>query len=201
MASKTIRILSFDPGVGQMGWAVTDYDCTTGRSHVLKYGLIKGDQVAKELRKIMLPEFSKQYTVLCAIRDTVKLLMSEYRPDYVVSEGPFAHRFVQAYASLKLVVDRLRQASHEVLNKNTYEVQPTEVKLLIFGKGTANKDEVKAGVLKCKDMTIKASKVNPIEHASEHEIDAIAVGYCFVKRTLPSILAEAQARSLDKKIK
>lgn len=192
--SSPLRILAFDPASGTMGWAVLEYDVKKKRTTVTHHGLVEGEKAAKELRKTMLAEFGRQYTTLCAIRDVLKSLITTVNPDYVTSEGPFAHRFVQAYASLKLVVDRIRQASHEILNQTTHEIQPTEVKADAAGSGTAKKEEVKAGLLAKKDLLFTASTRKSVKDASEHEIDAIGVGYAFIKRRLPALLEPPTAK-------
>jgi len=179
-----IRILSIDPAGGISGWSVLEYYPDKKQVVILRHGLIKGEQVAKELKKTMMPAFSRQYTVLCAIRDTVAGLVLQEKPDYVACEGPFAHRFVAAYASLKLVVDRIRQAVHQVMNRDIYEMQPTEVKMDLTGKGTASKDEMREALLSHKSIVTTPTTRLTLKDAAEHEIDAIGVGYSFIKRRL-----------------
>lgn len=180
----SIRILAFDPGAGVTGWCVLEYDSKRDKVTLVKHGLIKGEQAAKALKKVMLPEFSRQYTILCAIRDVVTALIQQEKPDYVTSEGPFAHRFIQAYASLKLVVDRIRQAVHQTLNRDLYEIQPTEAKRDLAGKGTAKKEEMKEAIAVRKDIVTTAHTRHSLKIATEHEIDAVGVGYSFIQRHL-----------------
>lgn len=185
----SIRILSFDPAAGKMGWAFSEYNLQSKKLIVRKIGLIKGDQIIKTHRKTMLDEYGKQFTVLHAIREVAETIIRENEPDYVVTEGPFAHRFVQAYASLKLVIDRLRQAAQSTLNQTVYEVQPKEAKLATVGKGTADKDEIRAAILAHKNIKFMLTrKISPKRDISEHEFDAISVAYCFTQRVLPGIL-------------
>lgn len=199
MSSKHIRILSFDPAITKMGWAVSDYSTETDIDHVVKYGLIKGDVVIKEIKKTMMPEFSKQYTILTAYRDLLCMMIREFSPDYVVTEGAFAHRFPRAYASLTLVIDRIRQAAHETLHCDIYQIPPTEIKSIVTGSGIASKDDIRASILGNEKIVFKQSKQNPIAEASEHEFDAIGAGYSFAKHHLQSILAEKASQAFDVK--
>ena len=185
----TIRVLSFDPGTSLMGYAVEDYHLKTGKVVVIKHGLLKGDQIIKDRKKDMLPYFSKQYTVLDAIRDAVTSLIDEHKPNYVASENAFSYRFVTAFAALLLTIDRIRQACHNTLHRDVYLLQPKEVKQAMADNGAATKDDMKTAVLKCENLTFRKSIAKSIDTASEHEFDAIGVGYAFTQRILPGILA------------
>jgi Holliday junction resolvasome RuvABC endonuclease subunit len=113
--------------------------------------------------------------VLQAIRITVSNLVKDSAPDAVVSEAPFAHRFPAAFASLTLVVDRIRTASRLITGRDIAVYPPMEVKKAVTGKGSANKDAMKASVLGHKKIVFPQKK--SIEDLTEHEYDAIAVAY------------------------
>jgi Holliday junction resolvasome RuvABC endonuclease subunit len=200
MTKDIIRVLSFDPGLYKMGYALSEYNLRTGKCKILEFDLILGDRIAKERKKYMLPIFAKQYTILCAIHDHSKEIMMRVKPDYVVSEGAFAHLFIAAFISLKLVIDRIRQAAHKSLNINPYEMPPKEVKAVVF-EGTATKDDIYNAVNTHNDILIK-DKVK-YKEASEHEADAIAINYAFCKKFIPLILQgiDPTAKKIKKKRK
>jgi Holliday junction resolvasome RuvABC endonuclease subunit len=170
-----VKILAFDPAAGNTGWALTSFAPVTRKLTVISTGIINGDKAMRALTKGMLPEFSKQYTVLQAIRITVSNLVKDSAPDAVVSEAPFAHRFPAAFASLTLVVDRIRTASRLITGRDIAVYPPMEVKKAVTGKGSANKDAMKASVLGHKKIVFPQKK--SIEDLTEHEYDAIAVAY------------------------
>lgn len=186
--SDIIRVLSFDPGLYKMGYCFFEFNLKTQKMRVLEYDLIQGDKVAKERKKTMLPIFAKQYTLLCGVFDFLKELMTRTQPDYVVSEGAFSHLFITAYLSLKLVIDRIRQASHVVLNVDPYEMPPKQVKAIVF-EGTATKDDIYNAVKTHKQISIKDTKTKKYADATEHEADAIAIGFAFCTKFIPLILA------------
>jgi Holliday junction resolvasome RuvABC endonuclease subunit len=170
-----VKILAFDPAAGNTGWALAIFAPATRKLTVVKTGIINGDKAMRALTKDMLPEFSKQYTVLQAIRITVSDLIKELSPDAVVSEAPFAHRFPAAFASLTLVVDRIRTATRLIIGRNISVYPPMEVKKAVSGKGSANKDAMKASVLGHAKIIFPRKTSNT--DLSEHEYDAIAVAY------------------------
>ena len=186
---SVIRFISFDPSAGFTGWAILDHHKKEKKTYVFAHGLLKGDRELRKRKKIMIEKYGKQYSKQCALGEAFAELLTEYNPDIVVSEGPFAHKFINAYASLKMLILVIKQKAHAVLDKPLYEVQPTEAKLIISGKGTATKDDVKSSILNVRKDIIfkKGDRVNKA-NASEHEFDAIAVGYCFIKKYLPGLL-------------
>lgn len=54
--------------------------------------------------------------------------------------------------------------------------------------GVANKEVVQESIRKLPDLKIKDTKELPIENMSEHEADATAIGYTFIKAILPEII-------------
>ena len=56
---QTVRILSFDPGTTNMGWAISQYDTLTGDFDVIQHGVFKSSKVAKKRKG----QDGKYYTV------------------------------------------------------------------------------------------------------------------------------------------
>lgn len=198
-----MKILSFDPAAGLMGWALLEVDVKKKAVIVLDHGTINGNKAQTKAKKILkekylskrtielldaqfvaieklsdgefVARFTPQFIKLHGIYLEAADLMKEYKPDIVSSEAPFAGRFPAAFASLKLVVDRVRQASWNVLRLPLLEYSPKDVKKVVTTNGNADKDRMKKGVLENKKIILKDKR--KIKTATEHEIDAIGVGY------------------------
>ena len=173
-------ILSFDPGAGATGWAYSIYDHEKKRMYVNATGLLEGRKLLLDLKgqrgDFYVRKYGIQFCQLEAFHEAFCTLMREYDPDVVLSEAPFAGRFVAAYSSLRLTVDRIKRAAQTVINKTVEELAPTLVKKAVFGKGTADKNDMKA-VFRKKDVIF-----NIKTDLSEHEIDAVSVAYAWIQK-------------------
>lgn len=183
MSKTRYRILSFDPGITETGWAVIDYNKTTGHMTVSAYDYFNRAYLANK-RKEMQKTFLMHYVLLDAYYDTVCDLIDHYKPDEVVCEGGFAHKFIKAYESLVLVIHKIRTASDKKLGKDIHIVAPQEAKLWITGTGTASKTSVTESVSSYKDLTIKSNKQRNIQKMPNHVFDAIALGVTFIQKIL-----------------
>ena len=176
------KIIGFDPAVTETGYCVCIYDHKTFKLTILKTDVIKGSKFMKQVKENMiLNRFTNQFCMLQLFHKTFKDLIIEHKPDVIVTETPFIHRFITAYASLKLLVDRLRLASYELLKKDIVEIAPKEVKRFVKS-GTASKEDMKE-IFNKKDIIFKINK----EKLSEHEIDSIGVVYGYIKREERSV--------------
>lgn len=193
VAKPVIRVLAFDPGIGEMGWALLHYQTATGKVHVAKHGTLVGAKLIKD-KKEQWAKFSKSFVTLDAYYCTAVEMLREYEPDEVVVEGAFYHKFAQTFASLTLVIHTLRRACRDVLGKNLHEVAPQETKKTVSGYATADKAKMREAVLTHPDLVIKDSKQYPIAEASEHAIDAIAHGTTFILKTLLTMLVAEAAQ-------
>ena len=186
--NNTIQVLAFDPGVGMMGWCHIQFDLSDGTSVVLRRGLITGQHLLKE-RKELQNKFSKSFIILEVFFEIFCQLIDECKPDYVVTEGAFYHKFAQTYASLSLVIHTLRRACRIKLGCDLYEVAPMETKKAITGNHMADKNQIKQSLMTRPGLTIKESPTAPLEDVSEHEYDAIGHGLTFIAKDLPTVLA------------
>ncbi len=173
------RILAFDPGSTMMGWCVIDYDNTLHRFNILHHETITGTQLLKQ-RKTMQAKFTKSFIVLDVYYDIFCQLITTYQPNYIVTEGAFYHRFVQAYASLTLVIHTLRRACWVLQCDNIHEVAPMETKKTITGNSMADKTLIKTCILAMPEI----DNLTDVDDISEHEFDAIAHGITFIRKHL-----------------
>lgn len=193
-APPSIRVLAFDPGSTKMGWALICYDLEQCSAIVPKHGLLTGQHLLKE-RKELQHKFSKAFIILEVYYHIFCRLIETHRPDFVVTEGAFYYRFVQAYASLTLVIHTLRRACHDTLGRDLHEVAPMETKKLVTGISMADKDQIKAALLARANLTIDDTEDAPLAEMSEHEYDAVGHGLTFIARADPYLLlAQAIAK-------
>lgn len=186
--TNRIRILAIDPGVTVLGWALLCYDLVDGNTVVSEHSVLTGQRLLKE-RKAMQDRFSKSFIVLEVYYQLFCQLIEEHRPDYVVSEGAFYHRFAHTYASLTLVIHTLRRACHDKLGCDIYEVAPMETKKTVTGNNMADKSQIKSALQTRQGLTILETVETPLEEISEHEYDAIGHGLAFIAKELPTVLA------------
>ena len=101
---QTVRILSFDPGTTNMGWAISQYDTLTGDFDVIQHGVFKSSKVAKK-RKEEVECFGQRMIALGVIIEETSKLVSQYQPHYVVTEDTFFNPGTpQAHIALLLCI-------------------------------------------------------------------------------------------------
>lgn len=189
MAKDTVRVLAFDPGINFMGWALLEYRCSTGAITVLKYGTLNGTSLTRKLKEL-LQLYTKSFVTLEAYEMVIEDMIREMKPDEVVSEDAFFHKFPQTYGSLLLIIHTIRRMTRKTLNKAVHIVAPMETKKVITGKGNrVEKQDMRDGVLNRTHVNLLEVDSFPLEKADEHAIDAIGHGTTFIVKFLPDILS------------
>lgn len=186
MAKKIIKILSFDPGLTCTGWALTEYDLVNGTAYIPKRGQIEGRKaLTKNKEKLVI--FPSQIIQLQQIEEDI-IHLTRYKPDYVVTEAAYYQPGrLSAYAALVLCINTIERVIYSQLYKPIFRLAPQCVKRLTANEAQATKMTIQEAILSNKDITLKETKQNPINKMSEHEADAIAVMWAFIKNELPSI--------------
>lgn len=199
---SVLRILAFDPAITDMGWAYILFDTEKKIYVVQESGVIHGNKLTAGMQTYQ-KRFQKSFMTSMKMYDAVVDLIFKFRPQYIASEGAFYSKYPQAWASLSIVIHTLRRAWYytieasltEAVNKtmgdDVYLVAPMETKKIITGKGMADKDQMKAGVLAYKNLYIKSPNK---KNLAEHEYDAIGHGVTFCLLRLPDIQKEEQKR-------
>lgn len=176
------RILSFDPGLSFSGWAyssVDDSDIFT----VEEFGMITPNKTVnhKEYREEV-DIYGTRMITLTLLRLMVKDLIDRFKPDYVASEDAFFNpRRPSAYEALIHWILMVSIVLRDDYNKPLIKIPPKLVKKYISGDGTSNKLGVQDAIFHHKDIHFSID-MNEIE-LTEHEGDAIAIGYSFWKMT------------------
>ena len=184
-----IRLLSFDPGTTVTGWAMSVYDTKQSSMTVHKYGRITPTAMAKK-DKDECAKYSQQLIALSYLRQEVSALITAWKPNYIVSEDAFLnHKFPNAHVALTLCVFTMAQVCRDLHQMPFYKLAPCNIKRLVSGTGHADKLAMQTAILQNKQIVVKETKQNPISNMSEHEADAIGVGYAFTLQ-LPTLLTE-----------
>lgn len=171
-----MRILSFDPGVGNMGWTILEVQPPKDTVTVIAHGTLVGSTYLKTFPKDIKKKFKDNFLILQAYNKVIRDLISTYKPDQIVSEGVFAYKHVAAAFSLIRCVYIIRAASYELLKKDVAIVAPMLSKRSMTGHHDASKDQMKEGVLSNKNLKFPKKMDIP----SEHGFDAIAHGYHYI---------------------
>lgn len=199
---SVVRVLAFDPAITDMGWAYILYDTEKKVYVVQETGIIQGSKLTSGM-KLYEKRFQKAFMTAMKMYDVIVGLIFKFRPHYIASEGAFYSKFPQAWASLSIVIHTLRRAWYYTIESSlteavtttmgddVYLVAPMETKKIITGKGQADKDQIKAGILKFKNLFIKSPNKTKL---TEHEYDAIGHGVTFCVLRLPDIQREEQKR-------
>lgn len=172
--------ISIDPGLNTCGVAVfTNED---GRFNVKSTTLINNLRKLTDSEKVI----AKQYTERLAKLDTIvktidamydSLTEEGYAVSTLIVEAPFYSSFrPAAFGSLVETISLIRYNVAFKRSSAFFAIEPMAVKKAFAARGMANKDDMRASLLykietKELDCTIDISTI------SEHEVDAIAIGY------------------------
>ncbi len=179
MKNSNIRILSFDPGITNCGWAVVDYDVSTGKIDVPYHGTLKNNLVFKKHKELK-GKFNKSFITLNAYYHEFVEMMQTYQPHDVAIEFAFMHKFPTAYLSLGLVIHEIRRASFTVFCRDVHLISPMQAKKEVTGVGGAEKNDMRSNLFSMTDVLVHGE--NPKEEMTEHAVDAAGIGVTFLKQ-------------------
>ena len=169
---KTHRILSIDPGLSVTGWAISDID--NGRMTVVQHGEIVAQKEMKN-HKEEINIFGKRLFTLDYIEEQTDELVKKYNPTDVVSEDAFWNpKFPDAFMAICLCIFTMARIIKKQHSLILHKLAPRLVKNLATGNGNADKTKVKSSI-----TSNPAIIISKPELLSEHESDAIAIGYAF----------------------
>jgi Holliday junction resolvasome RuvABC endonuclease subunit len=194
------RILAVDPATTKSGWAVLDVTSLQPLNiKIVATSQIDGKLLLKT-KKEMNQHFTDQFCVLDALASEYHDLIEFYGPDYVVSEGAFAHAHAAAAVALTLAINILRQTCHKLLGKDIVVIPPTVSKMAFTGSGAADRDHMRLAY----QTNAYLDGVVADDKITEHEIDATAHGvamvFVHILKTVIQISAKERRRAkLEKK--
>jgi Holliday junction resolvasome RuvABC endonuclease subunit len=187
---KTYKVLSIDPGLNRTGIAVYTVDMELRKAVSLEAFTLVNEKLKNGL------EFEEEYHPerifkLYRLKDAFTEVIKKYNPSAVVCESPFYSSFrPSAYASLVEVISHLHDCiinyNHNTLFRT---VEPMVVKKTVGATLTSNKGSVKDALLVIPDvMDVLTVDINNLD---EHAIDAMAIGYTFLKNSGENLLCSA----------
>jgi len=130
--------------------------------------------VSLETLTVVLSEYGDLLAKLVKIKKTIASIIETYNPIIVSVEAAFLNiRFPKAVMQLSQIISAI-ELTIKTINSDIkiFEYPPKYIKKII-ATGTADKDDMTEAVLKIKELS---SNIN-INHMSEHEVDAMSIGY------------------------
>lgn len=190
------KILSLDPGLTNLGWAISTYDSEKNHLTTHKYGRYQASKTAqKDKQNVAI--YGQRIISVSLLREEIKRLIDLYKPTHIASEDVFLHiKHINAYAALTMCMFAIKDAAmskHMVV----YTIPPRAVKKLAASTGEADKIQVCNSILHASDVTVIDNKQNPISKMTEHESDAIAVAKAFSIHFVPQLLTPAPDIELE----
>lgn len=183
---KHVTIIGIDPGINNCGISILKHYTDTGETKVQNYFTIHANALAKKEDKAASKTYGSIFS-LFQLEKAIENVMATYTPDFVVSEDAFYNpRTPNAFVSLKSCINSIKRVLY-THQKTLFLVAPKLAKATV-NTGTANKEVVQESIRNLADLKIKDTKELPIDGMSEHEADAIAIGYTFIKAILPELI-------------
>jgi crossover junction endodeoxyribonuclease RuvC len=152
-------ILSIDPGVERVGYAILEKDSRTKAINCLHSGLVLTDKTLTREKRFVI------------IYDRVSKLIDQYRPDCLVIEELFYSKNVKTAIAVAQAQGLLylAAAAHSI---SLHSLPPNTIKMRVTGYGNADKLAIKKMV----DLQMKLTKKKRIDD----EYDAIACGMAYL---------------------
>ena len=168
-----MRLVSVDPGTVTIGVAVWDINDTLTIDRLTSF-------------TVYIPEFLPLNKRLDLIYHTFKDIFMDTEPFQLAHESGFINRFrPQAYGPIYTTIYLIKQAYTETIGDYGMFAYPPKMVKAVVSKGTADKNDMLKAVNSIKELQpfITAKE-------TEHEIDAMAIGYTHLLniRNYPEIL-------------
>lgn len=176
------KLLAIDPGVNNCGLAVFNIDYQT--NEIVSVDAHTAISAKMDDTTTLYEELYSERTVkLYKLTDYLNRIMVEVNPAIVVCESPFYNRLrPMAYGSLLEVLNSIYTT---IINYNNnvpfFTVEPLLVKKTVGAGMQTGKLDVKQAISRID--SIMSTLVTDLEGLDEHSVDAMAVGYTYLKLT------------------
>lgn len=182
--STSYVALVFDPGLSNTGWTALELRPGEHKITVLKSGAL---QLTREVKRVAYNALTERYGVrvitLSMLEDELIKLFDTFNPDFVVTEDVFFNPCrPTAYAALLQWVTILERFALKQ-KRCVYRVPPKSAKKSLAGMGDADKNNIQEMLLV--NEGIKFRHRSAIPDLTEHEADAIAIGWHFFEAIFP----------------
>lgn len=182
MKKETIVILSIDPGsnlgVSVMEVSLDKLEIESIHTHITTITDVNSPNRCNEDSAYRLSKIYERMTDM----------LNAYKPHSVAIESAFMSRFPKAFGVLTGIVSMLSLATiHYDKHIRIQKVSPLEGKKAVDATGVG-KDDILEAMLKNKEITEHVK----LKNLTEHEIDAIGIGYFLLKkyREHPALLIQ-----------
>ncbi len=189
--SDVIRLISIDPGTCKLGIAVYEVNLID-RSILSLYAdtwMLEKLDVVTEIDNY---DYEDLEVRLQKIRDYLTLILNDFSPHTVVIERPFFNRFKPAaFGAVTRVLETVCMTSL-LFNPNIQFkcISPHEVKKEASGQFSGDKEKIRKG-LQSKDDLKHLPIYNKLDDLGPDTIDAIAIGYSYIKEWQRSLKLES----------
>lgn len=169
-----VMIISIDPGINNCGISILDID---DNFRVVLTSLVKNARKFTDDEKIIEAKCGNRAVKILAILNRVKEYLKEYRVTSIILEAPFYNALTpMAYGSILEVIFSIKYDIILKYNLDFKLIEPLLVKKLFTNKSLASKELIKQFLITKKENKDILMDID-VESISEHEIDAIAIGY------------------------
>lgn len=194
MNKDTIKVLSFDPGK-QLGWALCTYHVKTGVFTVTKTGTIDATKLFTKVKGLHVL-YGKSHLEYELLKEALSNL-TYLKPDFVACEDFYYQQGLhKAYASLAICVFIIKSEMKKLLGLPVTLIASRRAKMVVSGQGGATKDDIEQSISDNEDIFVSSlyeqisqneniitdtNKSSVLDNMTQHERDAIGIGYTFVK--------------------
>lgn len=173
-------ISGIDPGTNTLGFSLIQIDPIDLSILCIKAETFRSDKML-DTNDILISTYGERVAKLMAHKNNLLRLFRYYKPIVICCESPFFNRLRPgAYGALMETMFAIKTAAIEYdryIKFNTYE--PSIVKKSIGANSIGDKLNVLKAMFAIDE--IKDTTEIPLELLDDHSIDAIAVGYTFLK--------------------
>ena len=169
--------LSIDPGIAHLGISVID---NTNEFKVLETVLVKNTRKFTDEEKIIEIAYGPRVVKVLAIVDSINQLLDKYKAiEIIILEAPFYSALTPvSYGALLEVISAIKYKIIIPRDLPFKLIEPLLVKKLFTNKGMASKEAMKQFLIQKKENGNIVLETE-IDTLSEHEIDAIAIGFVY----------------------
>lgn len=170
------HLISIDPGINFCGIATIDVD---SGFKVINSLLIKNARAFTADEKVTEAAFGPRAVKVGVIVKKLEELIEKHNVKTVVIEAPFYNALTpMAYGSLLEVIFAIKYTVIIPRNLKFELIEPTLVKKLFANKGYAAKEAMRQFLLAKKNAG-EIDMPYEVETLSEHEVDAVAIGFVY----------------------
>lgn len=171
--------LAVDPGINNCGLCVGSY--IDNKYHIHKTHKVNNLRKLVENEKTLEEKYDLRSVKVLAILQEIKKLIDHYGIKDIIIEAPFYNSLTpNAFGSLLEVIYAIKYSIAIPNNYNIILFEPLNIKKQFTTFSQAKKHVMKEFLLsKQLNKEILHDEDINFDTISEHEIDAIAVGYCF----------------------